>query len=141
MVILVTFTSYKDPEAEAWFNALAGGLFILPFFIFSALAGQVADSRDKTWMIRLIKTAAIGIMVVGGVGIWLHNVPLMLLALFSMGMHSTFFGPINYAILPQHLGDDEVLSGPGREAAGTYIAIPGDTLPGGLTAHDPDTHR
>src|SRR3546814_3550101 len=61
------------------------------FFIFSALAGQLADSRDKTWMIRLIKTAEIGIMVVGGVGIWLHNVPLMLLALFSMGMHSTFF--------------------------------------------------
>src|SRR3546814_11301325 len=78
---------------EAWCNALAGGLFILPFFIFSALAGQLADSRDKTWMIRLIKTAEIGIMVVGGVGIWLPNVPLMLPALFSMGMPSTFFGP------------------------------------------------
>src|SRR3546814_17943710 len=124
MVILVTFTSYKDPEAEAWFNALAGGLFILPFFIFSALAGQVADSRDKTWMIRLIKTAEIGIMVVGGVGIWLHNVPLMLLALFSMGMHSTFFGPIKSAILPQHLGDDEVLSGDRQSVVeGTSVAV------------------
>src|SRR3546814_19353123 len=67
-----------------------------------------------TWIIRLIKTAEIGIMIVGGAGIWLHNVPLMLLALFSMGMHSTFFGPIKYAILPQHLQDDEVLSGTGR---------------------------
>src|SRR3546814_9948674 len=67
---------------------------------------------------------------------WLHNVPLMLLALFSMGMHSTFFGPIKYAILPQHLGDDEVLSGTGWVEAGTYIAILGGTIAGGLIAPD-----
>lgn len=133
MVILVTFTIYKDPETEAWFNALAGGLFILPFFLFSALAGQLADSTDKTKMIRLIKTAEIAIMVVGSVGIWLHNVPLMLLALFAMGVHSTFFGPIKYAILPQHLEDDEVLAGTGWVEAGTYIAILGGTIVGGLT--------
>ena len=130
MVILVTFTIYKDPETEAWFNALAGGLFILPFFLFSALAGQLADSTDKTRMIRLIKTAEIGIMIVGATGIWLHNVPLMLLALFSMGMHSTFFGPIKYAILPQHLEEDEVLAGTGWVEAGTYIAILGGTIVG-----------
>ncbi len=133
MVILVTFTIYKDPETEAWFNALAGGLFILPFFLFSALAGQLADSTDKTKMIRLIKTAEIAIMVVGAVGIWFHNVPLMLLALFAMGVHSTFFGPIKYAILPQHLEDDEVLAGTGWVEAGTYIAILGGTIVGGLT--------
>ena len=133
MVILVTFTIYKDPETEAWFNALAGGLFILPFFLFSALAGQLADSTDKTRMIRLIKSAEIGIMIVGASGIWLHNVPLMLLALFSMGMHSTFFGPIKYAILPQHLEEDEVLAGTGWVEAGTYIAILGGTIVGGLT--------
>ncbi|MGV1683298.1 MFS transporter [Sphingopyxis sp. NJF-3] len=133
MVILVTFTIYKDPETEAWFNALAGGLFILPFFLFSALAGQLADSTDKTRMIRLIKSAEILIMIVGGAGIWLHNVPLMLLALFSMGMHSTFFGPIKYAILPQHLHEDEVLAGTGWVEAGTYIAILGGTIVGGLT--------
>ncbi|MBL9071175.1 MAG: MFS transporter [Sphingopyxis sp.] len=133
MVILATFTIYKDPETEAWFNALAGGLFILPFFLFSALAGQLADSTDKTRLIRLIKTAEIGIMIVGAAGIWLHNVPLMLLALFSMGMHSTFFGPIKYAILPQHLGEDEVLAGTGWVEAGTYIAILGGSIVGGLT--------
>ncbi len=133
MVILVTFTIYKDPETEAWFNALAGGLFILPFFLFSALAGQLADSTDKTRMIRLIKTAEIFIMIVGAVGIWLHLVPLMLLALFAMGMHSTFFGPIKYAILPQHLEEDEVLAGTGWVEAGTYIAILGGTIVGGLT--------
>ncbi len=133
MVILVTFTIYKDPATEAWFNALAGGLFILPFFLFSALAGQLADSSDKTRMIRIIKSAEIGIMLVGAGGIWLHNVPLMLLALFAMGMHSTFFGPIKYAILPQHLEADEVLAGTGWVEAGTYIAILGGTIVGGLT--------
>jgi MFS family permease len=133
MVILVTFTIYKDPETEAWFNALAGGLFILPFFLFSALAGQLADSTDKTRMIRLIKTAEIFIMIVGAIGIWLHLVPVMLLALFAMGMHSAFFGPIKYAILPQHLEDDEVLAGTGWVEAGTYIAILMGTIVGGLT--------
>lgn len=133
MVILVTFTIYKDPATEAWFNALAGGLFILPFFLFSALAGQLADSSDKTRMIRIIKSAEIGIMLVGGAGLWLHNVPLMLLALFAMGVHSTFFGPIKYAILPQHLKEDEVLAGTGWVEAGTYIAILGGTIVGGLT--------
>lgn len=133
MVILVTFTIYKDPETEAWFNALAGGLFILPFFLFSALAGQLADSTDKTRMIRLIKTAEIFIMIVGAIGIWLHLVPVMLLALFAMGTHSTFFGPIKYAILPQHLEEDEVLAGTGWVEAGTYIAILGGTIVGGLT--------
>lgn len=133
MVILVTFTIYKDPETEAWFNALAGGLFILPFFIFSALAGQLADSGDKTKIIRIVKSAEIVIMIVGAIGIWLHNVPLMLLALFAMGTHSTFFGPIKYAILPQHLEEDEVLAGTGWVEAGTYIAILLGTIVGGLT--------
>lgn len=133
MVILVTFTIYRDPETEASFNALAGGLFILPFFLFSALSGQLADSRDKAAIIRIIKTAEIAIMIVGATGIWLHNVPLMLLALFAMGTHSTFFGPIKYAILPQHLDEDEVLAGTGWVEAGTYIAILAGSIVGGLT--------
>ena len=132
VVVLATYAIYTKPAEVAWFNALVGGLFILPFFLFSALAGQLADSTDKTKMIRIIKTAEIIIMVVGGAGIWMHNVPLMLLALFAMGTHSTFFGPIKYAILPQHLEDDEVLAGTGWVEAGTYIAILGGTIAGGL---------
>ena len=132
VVVLATYAIYTKPAEVAWFNALVGGLFILPFFLFSALAGQLADSTDKTKMIRIIKTAEIVIMVVGGAGIWMHNVPLMLLALFAMGTHSTFFGPIKYAILPQHLEDDEVLAGTGWVEAGTYIAILGGTIAGGL---------
>jgi MFS family permease len=132
MVVLVTFTIYKDPAQEAWFNALAGGLFILPFFLFSALAGQLADSGDKTRLIRIIKSAEIGIMLVGALGIYFEIVPVMLAALFAMGVHSTFFGPIKYAILPQHLPDDEVLAGTGWVEAGTYIAILLGTIVGGL---------
>ena len=132
MVILVIYTIYSDPEREAGFSALAGGLFILPFFLFSALAGQLADSRDKALMIRIVKTAEIFIMLVGAAGLMLHNIPLMLAALFAMGVHSTFFGPIKYAILPQHLGSDDVLGGTGLVEAGTYIAILGGTIVGGI---------
>lgn len=71
-------------------------------------------------------------MIVGAAGIWLHNIPLMFLALFAMGVHSTFFGPIKYGILPQHLKDDEVLGGTGLVEAGTYIAILSGTIVGGI---------
>ena len=132
MVIFVTYYVYSDPTKEATFNAIAGGIFILPFFLFSALAGQLADSMDKTRIIRFVKSAEIAIMVVGAAGILLHNVPLMLGALFAMGVHSSFFGPIKYAILPQHLEKDEVLGGTGLVEAGTYCAILMGTIAGGL---------
>jgi Major Facilitator Superfamily len=132
MVVLVTFTIYQDPKQEESFNALAGGIFILPFFLLSAISGQLADSRDKAWLVRIIKTAEIAIMVVGALGILTSNVPLMLVALFAMGVHSTFFGPIKYAILPQHLDSDHVLAGTGMVEAGTYVAILLGTIVGGL---------
>ena len=138
MVILVIYEIYSDPAKEAGFSALASGLFILPFFLFSALAGQLADSRDKAWLIRIVKTAEILIMVFGAAGLMLHkadetlSIALMLLALFAMGVHSTFFGPIKYAILPQHLGRDDVLGGTGLVEAGTYIAILLGTIVGGI---------
>jgi MFS family permease len=132
MVIFVTYYVYSDPTKEATFNAIAGGIFILPFFLFSALAGQLADSMDKARIIRFVKSVEIAIMVVGAIGILLHNVPLMLAALFAMGVHSSFFGPIKYAILPQHLKKDEVLGGTGLVEAGTYCAILMGTIAGGL---------
>ena len=136
MVILVTYAVYDDPAKEATFNAIAGGLFILPFFLFSALAGQLADSTDKSRIIRLVKTAEIAIMVFGAVGLILHNIPLLLAALFAMGVHSSFFGPIKYAILPQHLKQDEVLAGTGLVEAGTYGAILLGTIVGGLLGRE-----
>lgn len=132
MVILVTYHIYSDPAKEASFTALAGAIFILPFFLFSALAGQLADSTDKARIIRIVKTAEIIIMVAGAAGLLLQSIPLMLLALFAMGVHSTFFGPIKYAILPQHLRKEEVLGGTGLVEAGTYCAILLGTITGGL---------
>ena len=139
MVMLVIYGIYRDATQEATFSAIAGGLFILPFFLLSALSGQLADERDKAKIVRIVKTAEILIMIVGAAGLLIHNVPLLLAALCAMGVHSTFFGPIKYAILPQHLDKDEVLGGTGLVEAGTYIGILGGTLLGGvLVLQNPD---
>jgi MFS family permease len=132
MVLFVVYSIYNSEEAEGMFSAVASAVFILPFFLFSALAGQLADMRDKARIIRIVKACEIGIMSIGALGLvfaWkdigVHAIaiPLMMLALFAMGAHSTFFGPIKYAILPQHLHEKEVLAGTGLVEAGTYIAI------------------
>lgn len=141
MVLFVVYGVFNDEASETLFSAVATGLFILPFFLLSALAGQLADTRDKARIIRIVKFCEILIMIVGGAGLvlaWLGfavhliAIPLMMLALFAMGIHSTFFGPIKYAILPQHLKSDEVLAGTGLVEAGTYIAILAGTILAGV---------
>ena len=137
MVLFVVYSVYNSEAAEGKFSAVASAVFIIPFFLLSAISGQMADLRDKAKIIRLVKLCEIGIMVVGSGGLLLAwkgiavtgiAIPLMLLALFAMGVHSTFFGPIKYAILPQHLKSDEVLAGTGLIEAGTYIAILAGTI-------------
>ncbi|MDQ3471305.1 MAG: MFS transporter, partial [Pseudomonadota bacterium] len=88
MVMLVIYGIYGDAEQEATFSAIAGGLFIAPFFLLSALAGQLADAHDKARIVRIVKTAEIAIMVFGAAGLLLHNIPLLLVALTAMGVHS-----------------------------------------------------
>ena len=131
-VMLVTYGILSSESHEALFNAVANGLFTVPFLLFSALAGQLADSHDKAHIVRIVKTVEIAIMVGGAAGLLLGSMPLLLLALFAMGVHSTFFGPIKYALLPQHLEPDEVLGGTGLVEAGTYGAILLGTIVGGL---------
>lgn len=132
MVFFVVYQIYDSPEMETLISGVATAVFVLPFVLFSATAGQLADMRDKTKIIRWIKLAEIVIMSVGATGLVLAArgmqvenlaIPLLFAALFAMGMHSTFFGPIKYAILPQHLHKDEVLAGTGLVEAGTYVAI------------------
>ncbi len=132
MVLFVVYSIYNSEAAEGQFSAVASAVFILPFFLFSAISGQLADMRDKARIIRIVKAAEIAIMTVGaaglvlawkGIGTTTLAIPLMMVALFAMGTHSTFFGPIKYAILPQHLHADEVLAGTGLVEAGTYVAI------------------
>ena len=146
MVLYVVYSLYNSESSEAAFSGVASALFIIPFVLFSALSGQLADMRDKARIIRLVKLVEIAIMAVGAAGLllaWQHlavttvAIPLMLAALFAMGVHSTFFGPIKYAILPQHLRKDEVLGGTGLVEAGTYIAILGGTILAGLLAAAP----
>ncbi len=141
MVLFVVYQVYNDEASETWFSAVTTAVFILPFFLLSALSGQLADARDKARIIRIVKAAEIAIMLVGAAGLlmawqglFVHAVaiPLLLVALFAMGVHSTFFGPIKYAILPQHLERDEVLGGTGLVEAGTYVAILGGTLVAGV---------
>jgi MFS family permease len=141
VVLFVVYRVYNDQRAETWFSAIATGLFILPFVLLSALSGQLADAGDKARIIRIVKLCEIVIMLVGGGGLVLASLgrdiatvatPMMLLAVFAMGVHSTFFGPIKYAILPQHLEPDEVLGGTGLVEAGTYIAVLGGTLLAGV---------
>jgi len=103
--------------------ALSAGLFILPFFLFSAFSGQVADKYEKSMLIRRIKMAEIGIMLLGAIAFYLGSVPMLMGILFLMGTQSAFFGPIKYGILPQHLKEHELIGGNAVVELGTFLAI------------------
>lgn len=102
---------------------LLPGLFILPFFLFSATAGQLADKFEKSQIIRYVKAFEIGIMLFASAGFFMHNIWLLGAALFMMGMHSTIFGPVKYAYLPQHLKENELIGGNGMVEMGSFVAI------------------
>ena len=118
---------------------LSAGIFILPFFLFSASAGQVADKYEKSLLIRRIKLLEIAIMVCAAVGFYLRSIPLLIGVLFLMGTQSALFGPLKYGILPQLLGDEELIGGNGLVGMGTFMAILFGTAIGGLLIGVPDT--
>jgi acyl-[acyl-carrier-protein]-phospholipid O-acyltransferase/long-chain-fatty-acid--[acyl-carrier-protein] ligase len=111
---------------------LAAGLFILPFFLFSAISGQLADKYEKSLLIRRIKIIEIILMAGCGVGFYFQSVMLLLLILFMMGLQSTMFGPLKYSLLPEHLKKSELLKGNAMIEAGTFISILLGTMFGGL---------
>lgn len=102
---------------------LSAGLFILPFFLFSATAGQLADKYEKSALIRRIKLVEIVIMIAAAVGFYLNHIPLLMIVLFFMGIQSSFFGPVKYGILPQVLDPDELVGGNALVESGTFVAI------------------
>ncbi len=112
---------------------VASGLFILPFFLFSALAGQLADKYEKSKLVQIIKIAEILIMGFSFIGFYFENIHLLLVLMFLMGIHSTFFGPIKYSLLPEHLKDSELVSGNALIEGGTFLAILLGTIIGGIT--------
>lgn len=135
LLFLANFSIYADaPEKAGMLATVATGLFILPYFLFSAMAGQLADAWDKAKMARVVKGAEVLIMGIGLTGFLLQSIPILLGALFMMGLHSSFFGPVKYAILPQYLRKDEIMGGTGLVEAGTFIAILGGQLLAGLIA-------
>ncbi len=133
LVIFVAFRAADlttlDPNALV---NLAGAVFIAPFVLLSATGGQLADKYEKSRLIRYIKLFEIAIMVIGLVGFWLRSVPLLFAALALMGIHSTLFGPVKYAILPQTLKPEELVGGNGLVEMGTFVAILLGTIAGGL---------
>ncbi len=122
LIILIAFQTINEAESGLWIN-LASGLFILPFILFSPLAGQICDKFEKARIIHLIKFYEIVIMTMGAVGFFWGNSLFLIAVLFFMGLHSTFFGPIKYSILPQHLASNEIMSGTSLVEMGTFIAI------------------
>lgn len=135
LVVLLTFQSAQwttlAPEVLA---NVAAGLFILPFFLFSATAGQLADKYDKARLARLVKALEIGIVLIAAAGFALHSLTVLLGALFLLGLHSTLFGPVKYAMLPQQLRPQELVGGNALIEAGTFVAILVGTLAGGVLA-------
>jgi hypothetical protein len=133
LVIFIAFgVASADPGASSLLVILAGGIFILPFFLFSATAGLLADKYEKSMLIRRIKLAEVVIMAAGALGFYLGNLTWLLVVLFFMGAQSTLFGPLKYGILPQHLDETELTGGNGMIQMGTYLAILLGTILGGV---------
>jgi len=128
LLILIAFTA---ANSDTLVNICAG-LFILPFFLFSATAGQIAEKYEKARLVRLIKLAEIAIMSAGAVAFISGDAYALMALLFLMGTQSAFFGPVKYSILPQHLKSEELIGGNGLVEMGTFIAILLGTMAGGL---------
>ncbi|HEX2115413.1 MAG TPA: MFS transporter, partial [Alphaproteobacteria bacterium] len=132
---LVILATYKLADSSGWNAQLvataAGGVFILPFFLFSATAGRLADRFDKAVLIRLVKASEIVLVALAGWGFLRESLSTLMAVLFLMGLHSTFLGPLKYAILPQHLRHDELIAGNALIEAGTFLAILIGTIFGG----------
>jgi acyl-[acyl-carrier-protein]-phospholipid O-acyltransferase/long-chain-fatty-acid--[acyl-carrier-protein] ligase len=133
LVILITYRLATLAGLNAQILVtLAAGIFILPFFLFSSVAGQLADKYEKSHLISIIKIIEVFLMVLATLGFYLQSVPLLMSVLFLLGTHATFFGPLKYAILPDALRENELIAGNGLIEAGTFLSILLGTMFGGL---------
>jgi 1-acyl-sn-glycerol-3-phosphate acyltransferase len=138
LVILLAYqtTSFTAMSSDTLQN-VAQALFVLPFFLFSATAGQLADKYEKSTLITVTVALELAIMVLGAVGLVSRNLAVLLGALFLGGVQSALFGPVKYAILPQHLKEDELVGGNGLVEMGTSLAILGGMMLGGWLVIQP----
>ncbi|AZE93920.1 Lysophospholipid transporter LplT [Pseudomonas orientalis] len=137
LILAILYKLSIEGDRSIWVN-LCALLFILPFFLFSALAGQFGEKFNKDALIRAIKLGEILIMAVGATGFLFNHLKLMLLALFAMGTHSALFGPVKYSIMPQALHDDELVGGNGLVEMGTFLAILAGTIGAGIMMSSTD---
>jgi hypothetical protein len=139
LVILVTYGATRFTDIDPYLlTNLAGGLYILPYVMFSGIAGEIADRFDKALVLKIVKAAEILIMALAGVGFALHDVSILLASLFLMGVHSTFFSPAKYGLLPEVLRDIELVGGNALLETGTFLAILLGTLAAGVLASQGD---
>ncbi len=139
LVIVLAFGATATTLESATLVNLAGAVFIAPFFLFSATAGEIADRFEKSRIIRTVKLLEIAIMALGAIGFMQRSVMLLFVALFLMGVHSTLFGPVKYSILPQHLRTDELVGGNALVEMGTFLAILVGTILGGVLVSLPES--
>jgi 1-acyl-sn-glycerol-3-phosphate acyltransferase len=130
--ILVTYQLQVNWLSPSQAGLVIGALFILPFVLFSATSGQLADKHDKAVLIRFVKSLEIAIMLLAAWGFVRHDVVVLLACVFLMGLHSTLFGPVKFAYLPQHLNEREITGGNGMVEMGTFVAILLGQVAGGL---------
>ena len=138
LTVMVTYQLSVGWLPPAMAGLVIGALFILPFLLFSATSGQLSDKYDKTRMIRFVKNLEIAIMLVAAYGFLAHEVLVLLACIFLMGLHSTLFGPVKYALLPQVLNERELTGGNGMVEMGTFVAILLGNLAGGLIVAIPE---
>ena len=136
--VLVTYQLQVQWLPADLAGLVIGALFILPFLLFSATSGQLADKLDRREMIIWLKRAEIGIMAIAAWGFFVHNIPVLLVSIFLMGLQSTVFGPVKFAYLPQHLSERELTGGNGMVEMGTFVAILLGNVAGGLIIAVPE---
>ncbi|MCB0393047.1 MAG: MFS transporter [Bdellovibrionales bacterium] len=135
LVVLITFKGIEVfGIGTNSLVAFAGGVFILPFFLFSPLAGQISDRFEKSGLVRIIKFAEIAIMALAGIAFYFENYEALIVVLFLMGLQSTFFGPIKYSIIPQLVEREELTKANAYVEMGTFLAILIGTILGGIAA-------
>ncbi len=141
LLIFVAFASVDAiPMSSTLFINMAAGVFILPFFLFSASAGVLTDQYEKSTLIRWVKFAEIMIMSLGAISFVTHSYIALLILLFLMGTQSAFFGPVKYALLPQHLHPDELIKGNAWVETGTFLAILFGTIGAGFLVAAPHAY-
>lgn len=132
LLLLIAYRLVNTSQDRIFYSMLATGIFIVPYFFFSAIAGQLADKFDRAWLVRLVKIWEMFLMFLAIPLLYLENIPLLFALLFLMGAQSTFFSPMKYSLLPQQLYKEELVAANAYIEAGTYLAILLGTIAGGL---------